>query len=118
VICTDSACPEGSAGAVQQRAQPVGGQLAALVVVGGDEADNLRGCQRRVDNHHRDAGATCFDHRANQSAIVEWGEHDAIDALAEKAFDDLHLLLAIVFASAPSTRRSPPGPPTTARVMP
>jgi hypothetical protein len=67
----------------------------------GDEADNLRGCQRRVDNHHRDAGATCFDHRANQSAIVEWGEHDAIDALAEKAFDDLHLLLAIVFAHRP-----------------
>ena len=34
----------------------------------------------------------------HQRARIERGEHDAVDALAQEAFDDLDLLLAVVLA--------------------
>src|SRR5438067_1939786 len=37
-------------------------------------------------------------HRAHQRTVIERGEHDAADALAEEPLHDLHLLLPVVLA--------------------
>ena len=57
-----------------------------------------RTASARVDDDGRDAGALRFFDRAHERAVVERSQDDAVDALAEEALDDLHLLLAVVFA--------------------
>ena len=77
-----------------------------------DVADgDVRRLEVRVEEHGRDAGAGRFLDRALQRLAVERRQHDALDALAGEAFDDLDLLLAIVLAdrALPQHRTGVPG---------
>ena len=76
----------------------IGGQRSALAIVGRNETYDLIRFQARVDDHGRHACARRVGNRTNQRAIIERREDDAIHALCGKTFDDLYLLLAIVFA--------------------
>ena len=88
--------------ALQQLAHPVGGQLAALDVVGGDERHDLLRMSRPESMTTVGMPARLASSTGRTSARSSSGAmHDARDVLADEALDDLHLLLAVVLAQRP-----------------
>ena len=82
-------------------AQLVGAHLAALDVVGRDEAHDLVGGEGRVHDHGRRPRAASPPRPAGRAPSRRGGEDDPVDALARERLDDLHLLLAVVLAQRP-----------------
>src|SRR5262245_28079534 len=72
------------------------GQLTALVIVRGDEADVLVRLQTGIDHNHGNAGLRRAGHRPDQRLRIQRRQHDAADTLGGKTFDDLNLLVTII----------------------
>ena len=70
----------------------MGGQHAAVVVVGRDVADDLRRFQARVEDHDRDSLGDRRLDRLDQRPGVERGQHDAVDPAGDRVLDELDLL--------------------------
>src|SRR6185436_652656 len=83
--------------AVHRLAERVGGEDAALVVVGGDEAHDLLGGERGVEDDRRYLEPKGLLYGPHERLVVERREHDAVHALGRERLDHLDLLLAVVF---------------------
>jgi hypothetical protein len=84
--------------ALQQCADARGREPARLLVVGGNEADVAVPTHIRVDDQHRDAAALRLAQDRHERAIVERGQHDAVDPAREEVLHHLDLLVSIVLA--------------------
>ena len=99
--------------------QPLAAELAALVVVGGDEADVVVALQPRVEDHDRDLLRARVGSPAPTSAVSSSGASTMPDdAAADEVLDLRDLRVAIVLAqrAAPDDRRRrAPAPPCRRR---
>ncbi len=76
-------------------------EVAALFVVGGDEADEVFALEVRINNDRWDSGSLRVGDGGAQRRVIEWRQHNAIDAPRNHILDDLDLLLAVVFLERP-----------------
>ena len=83
---------------LEELAHAIGGELTTLDVVGGHERHDFLRVQAGIDDDGRDAGALGLLDRPHEGALIERGDDDAGDVLADEPLDDLHLLLAVVLA--------------------
>ena len=82
--------------AAEELAQAAGGQDAALVVVGGDEADVVLALEAGVDDDDRDLLAHGVLDGPDEGPVVERGQDDAVDAAADDVLDHGDLLGPVV----------------------
>ena len=92
--------------AAQQLAQVPAGDLAAVIVVGGDEADDARRCRPvRCRRSARESPA-CLASRTTrlQGLRIERRQADAVDALGDEILHQVDLRLAIAFGDRALSR--------------
>ena len=80
----------------EQFAQVVAGQLPALVVVRGDEADVWVRLESGVEDDH---GDSCLDgilDRFHQGLRIQRRQHDSTDPAAHEVLDHLDLLIPVI----------------------
>mgnify|MGYP003346608322 CR=1 FL=1 len=88
------------AGVVHDFGELVAAHLAAFLVVGGDEADEVFAgfaFEGGVDDDDRNLLRHRRADGADERGVVERGEDDAVDAFRDELFDDGNLLGAVVF---------------------
>ena len=83
--------------AADEAAEIACGDAAAFTIVGRDVARDRFAREAGIDDDDGDFAAARGFHGRNERFIVERREHDAIDAAADEVFDDLDLLLAVIF---------------------
>ena len=82
--------------AAEQLGERFAAHLAALVVVGRDEADVLGALQVGVDHQHRDLRFDRLVHDARESGFGQRTERDARDALRDERLHDVDLRFQVV----------------------
>ena len=82
--------------------QPLAAQLAALEVVGGDEADVVAALQPGIEDHDRDLPSRRVATGPASAASSSGASTMPGDAARDEAFDLGHLRVAIVFAQRPA----------------